>query len=116
MVSMSRLIFGSCLYLALGCYILWFARKTARDPGSYITKWQSWLPKKRWAYRVVRILTMVWIFAALLMITEAPLQFLPIWRSYASHFTSAVLIALALITLLLVPKQDRDPPSDGHSQ
>jgi hypothetical protein len=107
MVSMTHRMLGACLFIAFGCYIFWFARRTARDPRSYIENWQPWLPLKRWAYRAVRILAMFWMWGAFLMIGGAVAEFVPLWKAHTPRSAIALFAALAVVTLLVTPKQQQ---------
>ena len=105
----SHPIFPACLYVAFGSYIVWYARKTARDPKSYIDHWQAWLSQNRWAYRAVRVLAMVWMWSGFLMISEGILEFVPLWTSRTPRTAFALFIALIVVTFFSIPKQQQYP-------
>jgi hypothetical protein len=100
-------MFSACVYLLMGGYIVWYSRRMARDPMSYIARWQSWLPQKQWAYTSVRSLAMFFAWGGLLMIAEAVLEFIPLWSSRTPNSALILFAVLAAVAILITPKQQR---------
>lgn len=96
------------IILALGGYIIRFARSTYRHPEKARARWFSQLPAKNWSLKFLRYMSVFWIFGAFILIlwTTTPWPFI---RDY--HGSTLVMLmvfsAAALTTLLvwLTPKE-----------
>jgi hypothetical protein len=87
--------------VALGVYVLVFARSTFGEPERIRQDWFSQLPEREWSARLLRIVAVFWMFGGFLLIANGfvTLPFLDQYRGF-KLLTFDLIIAAALTALL----------------
>lgn len=95
------------LCLAMGLYVIFFARHAYRNPDPWIQRWYTFLPLKAWSQNLLRGFAVFWVFGVLLMIQGGVIDS-PFLRSAPRRYVWAVCVAIAVIgTVLLLPRRKR---------
>jgi|ERR1700730_4837912 len=95
------------IYLAVGLWIIKFARHAYLRPDSTLQRWYSHLPRKDWAKGAVRGFSVFWIFGGILIILNGVVPFL---NKYRGVSLVVVFVGIAVVgTLLLVPRRKNTP-------
>ena len=91
------------IYLAVGFWIIKFARQTYLRPDSTLQRSYIYLPRKGWTRGALRGFSVLWMFGGILVILNGVVRFL---NKYRGVSMMVVFVTIAIVgTLLLLPRQ-----------
>jgi hypothetical protein len=108
-------IFALFIYVALGLFIVKFGRQVYFHPNSTLRRWYSYLPEKEWARKLIRGLSVFWVFGGLLMILSGVVS-LPLLSKFKGISLIAVVLGITCAgTALLLRRHSREPEERAHN-
>ncbi len=111
---MPNALFALFIYLALGLFIVKFGRQAYFHPNSTLRRWYSYLPEREWARKLIRGLSVFWVFGGLLMILSGVVG-LPLLPKFKGISLIAVVLGIAGAgTALLLRRHTREPEESAH--
>jgi hypothetical protein len=91
-------------YLAVGVIVIRFGRSSYARPGITLERWYSYLPRKDWSRRLLRGISVFWVFGGFLIIATG-ITSLPALRNFRGSLLVVIVpIIAALSTALLLWK------------
>ena len=89
-------------YLAVGVLVIRFGRSSYARPEITLQRWYSYLPRKDWSRRLLRGLSVFWVFGGFLVIATG-ITGLPVLRNFRGSLLLVIVpIIAALSTALLL--------------
>lgn len=97
LLFMASSIVQALFFLALGSYIIQFARSSYSRPELVRARWFSHLPAKKWSLSLLRSMSVFWIFGALILISQA----VTVWPAMRKYHGSTLVMLLTLVAAVL---------------
>lgn len=108
LMRMSYRIVQFVLPVAIGVYIIVFARSSYRHPDAVRRRWFHQLPDRHWALTLLRGMAVLWLFGGFMLIAEAA-TVLPVLREYRGVklllIGTVVAIAATALVVSTAPRQ-----------
>ncbi len=93
--------------LALGLYVVIFARATYQQPEKMRQHWYPWVPERPWAFKFLRYFSVFWMFGGFIVLANG-LVLTPFFDRYRGGLLLAiVLIVACVLTALLAAATPR---------
>jgi hypothetical protein len=100
--------------LALGLFIIRFARSCYRNPHIMLQRWYSYLPQSEWAKATLRGFSVVSIWGGFMMIAQGVVG-LPFLQAHRGTPFGFLMVGIATFATILILRSARREPGNARN-